>query len=111
MKYFKLRIKAEGGSKGYLLESLKQSKNAAEDINHDYNKLSLYFVEHPGSPFSVIVSPMNSIKLVANVEGQTRDDLIIALEEIITKVSDGYTFGHDSNDAGEYDFNVTGDNE
>jgi hypothetical protein len=49
---------------------------------------------------------MNSIKLVANVEGQTRDDLIIALEEIITKVSDGYTSGHDSNDTGEYDFDV-----
>jgi len=43
-----------------------------------------------------------NITIVANTE----EDIIIALEEVMRKVSEGYTSGMDSGETGSYDFNI-----
>lgn len=42
--------------------------------------------------------------LCATVTGETRDDVVIALEEVIRLVKEGFTSGVDSNDSGSLNF-------
>ena len=45
--------------------------------------------------------------LSVNAEGSTREDLAIALREIIRKLDDGYTAGFDKSEDGCYEFSLT----
>ena len=45
--------------------------------------------------------------LSVNTEGSTREDLAIALREIIRKLDDGYTAGSDESEDGCYEFSLT----
>lgn len=47
-----------------------------------------------------------SFKASITAEGDTREDVIIALREIIRMVDDGYLSGSDVCDTGEYEFTV-----
>jgi 6-pyruvoyl-tetrahydropterin synthase len=47
--------------------------------------------------------------LTIKVEGETEDDLVLALKELTPKVEDGYVSGMDSNDTGSYHFEVEED--
>jgi len=46
------------------------------------------------------------LNLNVEVQGKTEDDLIIAMEEVIKKVREGYSSGFDSNETGNYDFTI-----
>lgn len=52
---------------------------------------------------------MFNYRISANItaEGDTREDVIIALREVIKKIDDGYLAGHDQSEDGEYEFTVT----
>jgi methylase of polypeptide subunit release factors len=41
------------------------------------------------------------------ITGETYDDLVEALKEVRRKVEEQYISGSDSNETGDYDFNVT----
>ena len=43
-------------------------------------------------------------KLKIEVEGETVGDLVLALEQVLNKVEEGYIEGADSNDTGRYRF-------
>ena len=45
-------------------------------------------------------------KLTVNIEGETVGDLTRALLEVNRKVGEGYLAGHDSNDTGNYNFDI-----
>lgn len=47
------------------------------------------------------------LKLEVTVTGETREDLELALDEILRRVGEGTAAGSDSNGAGEYRFAVT----
>jgi len=49
------------------------------------------------------------IELKINAKGKSESDLTLALEEIIKKINQGYTSGTDSNDTGNYDFDISGE--
>lgn len=38
--------------------------------------------------------------------GSTREDLLLALDEVAAKIGDDYTSGNDRNDTGSYTFEV-----
>lgn len=40
------------------------------------------------------------------VNGETEEDMIIALEEVMKKIKEGYTSGFDSNETSSYEFEV-----
>ena len=48
------------------------------------------------------------MKLIAKIEGNTFDDLVLALDEIRRLTADEYTSGSDSNDTGSYNFTIEG---
>jgi hypothetical protein len=48
------------------------------------------------------------LKLTLTVEGDTTEDLTLALEEITSKLDQGFTSGLDGNDSVHYNFDVTG---
>jgi hypothetical protein len=51
------------------------------------------------------------LKLNIEIEGKTKEDLWAALSEVREKISETYTSGSDSNDDGEYNFVITGEEE
>lgn len=48
-------------------------------------------------------------RIVIELEGDTEDDLDLALAVVCSKVKQGFTSGHDSNDTGNYRFDVSED--
>jgi len=44
--------------------------------------------------------------LIVEIEGQDDGDLEIALEEVLSKVTEGYTSGFDRNETGNYSFEI-----
>ena len=51
------------------------------------------------------------LKLNVEIEGKTTSDLLMALDEVRRKVDETYTSGFDRNNDGNYNFNITGDEE
>ena len=47
-------------------------------------------------------------RLKVAIKGKTDGDVQVALEEVLKKVKEGYVSGADSNDDGQYRFDVTG---
>lgn len=52
--------------------------------------------------------PMSTTRKYLRIEisGETESDLEIALDEVKNKVSKGYLSGFDSNETGDYEFNL-----
>lgn len=49
------------------------------------------------------------MELSINIKGRTVDDLLIAMNEVSKKISEGYTVGCDENEYGSYDFDLEGE--
>lgn len=49
--------------------------------------------------------------LTINIEGKTLSDLEIAIDEVKKHISNGCVSGMDSNNDGEFNFQITGDEE
>ena len=52
---------------------------------------------------------MRNLKI--NIEGKSDSDLEIALEEVLRVIKNGNMSGMDSNDSGEFNFQISGDEE
>ena len=44
--------------------------------------------------------------ITINIQGETESDLDLAIDEAVSKIKQGFTFGMDSNESGGYDFKV-----
>ena len=44
--------------------------------------------------------------LSLTIKGDTEEDLVIAMLEVVRLLEDGFTSGFDSNESGSYDFTV-----
>ena len=49
------------------------------------------------------------MKVTLTVTGHNQSDIVAALNEVIRKVEQGYTSGHDSNTTGSFTFDVDGE--
>lgn len=46
------------------------------------------------------------MKLTVEIHGEEQDDLVLAIEQVTKSVKEGYLSGFDSNDTGEYYFDI-----
>lgn len=46
------------------------------------------------------------LKLTINIQGETKEDLVLALEEVCKWVNEDYTSGFNRNETGRYNFKV-----
>ena len=51
------------------------------------------------------------VYILREINGKRTDDLTIALQEVTRMIREGYTSGHDSNDDGNYEFDINGKEE
>lgn len=51
------------------------------------------------------------LKLSIGIQGKTTDDLLTAIDEVRRKVEETYTSGFDNNESGNYNFEVSGEEE
>lgn len=51
------------------------------------------------------------LTLQTKIEGKTTNDLLLALDEMREKVSQGFTSGFDRNESSNYNFEITGTEE
>ena len=47
------------------------------------------------------------LELTITIKGKDTADLEVALEEVTRLVGEGYTSGHNANDTGRFDFDIT----
>lgn len=51
------------------------------------------------------------LKGTINFEGKTTSDVELAIEEALKRIKSGNTSGFDSNDSGEFNFQISGEEE
>ena len=67
--------------------------------------MPLYLQSQPPTSHNIMTTTRKHLRIT--ITGETYDDLIEALKEVHRKVEEEYISGFDSNETGDYEFDIT----